>query len=97
MRRFAVKTLFEGIRVIDFGNNVAGPLAVAMMADFGAEVIKVEKPGIGDDSRGFGPFLDKKSISGLWLNRGKKSIVLDVKNEEGRKLFLSLFSKRPMF
>ncbi len=85
-----MKKLFEGIRVIDFSNNVAGPLAAAMLADFGADVIKVEKPVLGDDSRGFVPFIDGKSLSSLWVNRGKRSIVLDVKNPEGKRLFTEL-------
>lgn len=85
-----MKKLFEGIRVIDFGNNVAGPLAGAMLADFGADVIKVEKPVLGDDSHGFTPYVDGKSITNLWLNRGKRSIVLDVKNPEGKRLFKEL-------
>lgn len=85
-----MKQIFEGIRVIDFGNNVAAPLGAAMFADFGADVIKVEKPVIGDDGRGYSPIIDGKSVSDLWMNRGKRSIVLDVKNPEGKRLFLEL-------
>ncbi len=84
------KKIFEGIRVIDFGNNIAGPLAAAMLADFGADVIKVEKPILGDDSHGITPYIEDISITNLWLNRGKRSIVLDIKNPEGKKLFLEL-------
>ena len=84
------KKIFEGIRVIDLGNNIAGPLAAAMMADFGADVIKVEKPGMGDDSHGFTPYAEGISITNLWLNRGKRSIVLDIKTPEGKKIFLQL-------
>ena len=65
------KKLFEGVRVIDFSNNVGGPLCASMLADFGAEVIKVEKPGTGDDSRGYTPYVEGISYSNLWLNRGK--------------------------
>ena len=85
-----MKKLFEGVRVIDFGNNIAGPLSGTMMADFGADVIKVEKPVLGDDSRGFSPVVDGKSIANLWLNRGKRSVVLDVKNPEGKRIFKEL-------
>lgn len=85
-----MKKLFEGVRVIDFGNNIAGPLSGTMLADFGADVIKVEKPVLGDDSRGFSPVIDGKSITYLWLNRGKRSVVLDVKNPEGKRLFKEL-------
>lgn len=84
------KKMFEGVRVIDFGNNVAGPLCGAMLADFGADVIKVEKPILGDDSHGFTPYVEGKSLTNLWLNRGKRSIVLDVKNPEGKRLFKEL-------
>ena len=84
------KKMFEGIRVIDFGNNIAGPLCGAMLADFGADVIKVEKPVLGDDSRGFTPTVEGKSLTNLWVNRGKRSIVLDVKNPEGKRLFKEL-------
>ena len=84
------KKLFEGIRVIDFSNNVGGPLCASIFADFGADVIKVEKPGTGDDSRGYTPYVEGISYSNLWLNRGKKSICLDVKNPAGKEIFLGL-------
>lgn len=86
------KKLFEGVRVIDFGNNIAGPLAAAMLADFGADVIKVEKPIFGDDSHGITPYIEGTSITNLWLNRGKRSIVLDIKNPEGKKVFFDLLA-----
>lgn len=84
------KKMFEGVRVIDFGNNVAGPLCAAMLADFGADVIKIEKPIMGDDSHGFTPYVEGKSLTNMWLNRGKRSIVLDAKNPEGKRLFKEL-------
>ena len=85
-----MKKIFEGVRVIDITNNVAGPMSIAMMADLGAEVIKIEKPVYGDDSRGFVPFYEGKSLQFMWLNRGKKSITLDMKLPEGKKIFTSL-------
>jgi crotonobetainyl-CoA:carnitine CoA-transferase CaiB-like acyl-CoA transferase len=88
-----VSELFKGIRVIDFSNNVAGPVAATMLADFGAEVIKIEKPFVGDDSRGFVPFVEGKSVMFMWLNRGKKSIVLDMKSPEGKEIFKSFVRK----
>lgn len=57
-----MEKVFEGIRVIDFTNNVAGPCATAMLADMGAEVIKVERPVAGDDSRGIAPRLEGQSL-----------------------------------
>ena len=86
------KKMFDGVRVVDFGNNVAGPLAAAMLADFGADVIKVEKPGLGDDSHEIMPYVEGVSITNLWLNRGKRSIVLDIKNPVGKNLFMELLA-----
>jgi crotonobetainyl-CoA:carnitine CoA-transferase CaiB-like acyl-CoA transferase len=73
-----MSNLFDGIRIIDFTNNVAGPSATSLFADFGADVIKVEKPS-GDDNRRFSPFIEGDSVTAMWLNRGKQSIVLDMK------------------
>jgi crotonobetainyl-CoA:carnitine CoA-transferase CaiB-like acyl-CoA transferase len=75
-----------GIRVLDLGTMVAGPVAGTLMADFGAEVIKVEQPGMGDTIRGVGPFSKGES---LWWNvdgRNKKSVTLDLRNERGQAL-----------
>lgn len=74
--------IFEGVKVLDLTNNIAGPFSAAILADFGAEVIKVEKPGSGDDSRAWAPLVDGVSAYFLWHNRGKKSIVLDFKVEK---------------
>jgi crotonobetainyl-CoA:carnitine CoA-transferase CaiB-like acyl-CoA transferase len=72
-----------GVRVIDFTRVLAGPAASMALADLGAEVIKIEPPGGGDDTRSFPPFKDAESHYFLAYNRGKKSIVLDLKSEEG--------------
>jgi crotonobetainyl-CoA:carnitine CoA-transferase CaiB-like acyl-CoA transferase len=69
-----------GITVVDLTRALAGPYATMMLADAGAEVIKVERPGKGDDSRGWGPpFLEGESTYFLSVNRSKKSVVLDFK------------------
>src|SRR6478672_332199 len=69
----------SGIRILDLTRVLAGPLSAQMLADLGAEVIKVERPGSGDDSRAFGPpFVDGESTYFLSLNRGKKSVVVDL-------------------
>lgn len=78
--------LFEGIRVIDFTNNAAGPVCASILADYGAEVIHLERPVVGDDGRMFGPYVDGKGAMFLWLNRGKKSITVDLQDPEGRKI-----------
>ncbi len=83
----------EGVRVLDLTRVLAGPFCTMMMADLGAEVVKVEVPGTGDDSRGFGPFKDGKSLYYITINRGKKSVALDLKKEEGRALLLKLARK----
>ena len=75
----------KGIRVIDFSQIAAGPLCTMLLADMGAEVIKVEPPD-GDIARRLGPpFLQGESTLFLALNRNKRSIVLDLKTDEGRR------------
>jgi crotonobetainyl-CoA:carnitine CoA-transferase CaiB-like acyl-CoA transferase len=74
----------EGMRVIDFSQILAGPFCTMLLADMGADVIKVEKPNGGDDTRRYGPpFINGESAAFLTLNRNKRSIVLDLKNEQG--------------
>jgi crotonobetainyl-CoA:carnitine CoA-transferase CaiB-like acyl-CoA transferase len=83
----------SGIRVLDFSRVLAGPAASMALADLGAEIIKVEPPGIGDDTRGFPPFSDGHSIYFLGINRGKKSIVIDLKSADGVALARGLATK----
>ncbi|MGH8856488.1 MAG: CaiB/BaiF CoA transferase family protein [Polaromonas sp.] len=78
------------LRVIDMGTMVAGPVAATLMADFGAEVIKVEQPGGGDTIRNLGPFLEGES---LWWNvdgRNKKSVTIDLRHKKGQDLLKRL-------
>ena len=70
----------DGLLVADFSRVLAGPFAGMMMADLGARVIKVEQPGTGDDTRGYGPFLDGRSLYFARVNRGKESVALDLKD-----------------
>lgn len=79
-----------GIRVLDMSRLLPGPYCTMLLADFGAEVIKIEEPGKGDYSRSFPPFLKDFGYWHLQLNRNKQSIVLDLKSEEGKKIFLEL-------
>ena len=72
-----------GIRVLDFTQVIFGPSCTAILADHGAEVIKVERPGPGDLSRAFAPFIDGRSLSFASLNRNKKSIAVDLKSPAG--------------
>jgi CoA:oxalate CoA-transferase len=76
----------SGIRVLDLTRVLAGPFCTMILSDLGAEVIKVEIPGSGDDARAFGPFLHNRSLYFLSINRGKKSISLNLKNLRGKEL-----------
>jgi CoA:oxalate CoA-transferase len=82
-----------GVRVLDLTRVLAGPFCTMLLADLGAEVVKVERPG-GDDARLFGPFLPSgESAYFAGVNRGKKSIVLDLKEPADRALFLRLVER----
>ncbi|MEI7614692.1 MAG: CoA transferase [Betaproteobacteria bacterium] len=77
----------EGIKVLDLSRVLAGPYCTMMLADFGANVIKIEPPGVGDDSRAFGPFVGKESAYFMSLNRNKRSITLNLKADSEVDLF----------
>ncbi|MFP7753484.1 CaiB/BaiF CoA transferase family protein [Thermodesulfobacteriota bacterium B35] len=88
-------TALGHIRVIDLSHHVAGPYCTKLLAGFGAEVIKVERPGTGDPMRSLGPFHQgrkdlERSIPFLWLNTGKQSITLDLKSEKGQEIIRRL-------
>ena len=77
----------EGITVVDLTRVLAGPICTQMLADLGARVIKIEQPGVGDDSRAIGPFVDGVSAYFLSINRNKESIALDLKLPQDREIF----------
>ena len=83
----------QGIRVLDFTRVLAGPAASLALADLGAEVIKIEPPGTGDETRSFPPFRAGESHYFLSINRGKKSIVVDLKTAAGVALVKDLAAK----
>jgi crotonobetainyl-CoA:carnitine CoA-transferase CaiB-like acyl-CoA transferase len=83
----------QGVRVLDFTRILAGPAASLALADLGAEVWKIEPPGAGDETRLFPPFREHESHYFLSVNRGKKSIVVDLKTEEGVALVRELAAK----
>ena len=73
----------EGIRVVDFTQVIFGPAATQVLADHGAEVIKVERPGQGDLARAFGPWHNGQSMPFASLNLSKESLVVDLKKSAG--------------
>jgi CoA:oxalate CoA-transferase len=82
-----------GITVLDLTRVLAGPFCTMILSDLGAEIIKVEIPGTGDDSRAFGPFIGSRSLYFLSINRGKKSISLNLKTDKGKLLLKELVKK----
>src|SRR5262252_3928449 len=89
------------IRVLDMSRVLAGPWAGQILADLGAEVIKIERPGVGDDTRGWGPpYLKDREGNDtqeaayfLGANRGKKSLTLDISKPEGQQIARDLASR----
>src|SRR5213596_341369 len=83
-----------GLRVLDLTRVLAGPFCTMILADLGAEVVKIERPGAGDDARHFGPFLPS-GLSAYFasINRAKKSVALDLKDEADRRTFLRLVER----
>jgi len=80
----------KNIRVLDLSRLLPGPFCTMMLADFGAEVIKVEEPKTGDYLRYFEPLTDENSAYFQTLNRNKKSVTIDLKSEDGKNQFLTL-------
>ncbi|MCB6200644.1 CaiB/BaiF CoA transferase family protein [Extibacter muris] len=87
------KGALSGIRILDLSRVLAGPFCTMMLADLGAEVIKIEIPGKGDDSRSFGPFVNGESGYYMNVNRNKTGITLNLKKPEGKELFLGMVEK----
>jgi len=83
----------KGIRVLDLSRVLAGPFCSMNLSDLGAEVVKVEIPNSGDDTRGYPPFINGVSSYYMSLNRGKKSITVDLKSDEGVEIVHKLAAK----
>ncbi|WP_420002803.1 CaiB/BaiF CoA transferase family protein [Arenibacterium sp. LLYu02] len=83
----------DGVTILDLTHVLAGPYASMTLADLGARVIKVERPGLGDDTRAFPPFKDGQSAYFATINHGKESIALDLKNVEDRAVFEQLLAR----
>jgi CoA:oxalate CoA-transferase len=82
--------VLDGLRVLDFTRVYSGPYATLLLSDMGAEVVKVEHPSGGDDSRGFGPFIGGRSGYFETLNRGKKSLAIDYRSSAGQTILRDL-------
>lgn len=80
----------HGVKVLDFSQVLAAPFCGMLLADMGAEIIKVEKPGYGDISREYGPYVNDVSLYFCQYNRGKKSIAVDMRSEEGKAVIMDL-------
>ncbi|HZW55386.1 MAG TPA: CoA transferase [Nitrososphaerales archaeon] len=84
----------EGIKIVDLTEYLSGPYCTMMLADLGADVIKIEEPGRGDGSRQWGPpFLGGESAYFLSVNRNKRSLALNLKSEQGREVLTKLVSE----
>ncbi|MDR1979000.1 MAG: CoA transferase [Synergistaceae bacterium] len=83
----------DGLTVLDLTRVLAGPFCSMLFADMGANVIKIEEPSKGDDTRGMGPFKNGESAYYMNLNRNKKGVTLNLKNPKGKKIFLDLVKK----
>ena len=93
MRPSAIGGPLNGVTVVDLTRILAGPYCTMLLADLGARVIKVERPGGGDDARETGPFVDGQSAYFISVNRNKESIALDVKAESDRRTFDALLER----
>ncbi len=82
-----------GIRVLDFSTLLPGPLATLILAEAGAEVLKIERPPCGEDMRGYAPRWGESSVNFALLNRGKKSLMLDLKNPAERDKLQNLIAR----
>ena len=90
--------MLDGLRVLDLGPGIAPSFCAKLLADYGAEVVKVEPPGAGDPARRMGPFAGddphpEKSIPFLYVNTGKRGVTLDYAGESGRAVLHRLMGE----
>ena len=80
----------QGVRVVDLSRFIAGPYCAMLLGDMGADVVKVEPPGRGENSRGFGPFVEGESLYTMVFNRNKRSLTLDLRSDRGKAVLRDL-------
>lgn len=85
-----MKKPLEGVRVLDLTQAYSGPFCTMNLADLGAEVIKIERPGMGDQTRTWGPFKNDFSAYFAYVNRNKKGVTLNMKEDEGKEVFAEM-------
>ena len=91
------KRALDGVKILAFEQVLSGPFATCLLADMGAEVIKVERPGVGDVIRSWDSVVKGLSSGYVWLNRNKRSITVDVKKDKGREILQALAQKSDIF
>jgi itaconate CoA-transferase len=87
----------DGVKILAFEQVLSGPFATCLLADMGAQVIKVERPGVGDVIRSWDSVVKGLSSGYVWLNRNKRSLTVDVKKEQGRTILQELAKKSDIF
>jgi len=95
--RDPAQRILEGLTVVSIEQAVAAPFATRQLADLGARVIKVERPGLGDFARDYDEMVRGMSSHFVWLNRSKESIALDLKTDAGRRAMLALVARADVF
>lgn len=85
--------ILNGIRILDLTRVMSGPFCTSMLADLGAEIIKIELPDIGDEARHFGPYREGESTYFMMLNRNKKSVTVNMKEQAGLEILNALIPK----
>jgi crotonobetainyl-CoA:carnitine CoA-transferase CaiB-like acyl-CoA transferase len=83
----------DGLRVLDLTSQLSGPYCVMLLGDLGADVIKIERPGVGDDARASSPKINGESAAFMTYNRNKRSVTLDLKAPAGRAIALALAAR----
>ena len=83
----------DGLRVVDLSRYIAGPYCAMLLGDMGADVVKVEPPGRGENSRAFGPFVEGESLYTMVFNRNKRSLTLDLRSDQGRDVLRDLLRR----